>query len=251
MKKKALIKKPNGQTIDATHNGRSGAKSIIIFVHGFPKAQAQDNNFFEILAEKIPSYGASSLLFDYSSCNYENGKTEGFSFASAKEDLSAVYSWVKKMGYDHIGIIAEGLGAPLVTSSSPESCILGIFLWPAFDLKHVCEGHFQSSTKKEELENQGWLEHDGVKIGSQLIKDLETTNLNEGLMKFTAPTIILYGELDDIFPSQHVEIAREHLMAQRLEITTFDGAEHGLKRSNDRKSCLLHISQFIKRYVTS
>ncbi len=249
LKKQALIKREDGQTIDAMHYGKAGSKSIIIFVHGFPKAQVQENNFFGFLAEEIPSYGASTLLFDYSSCNYKSGETENFCFQSAGEDLEAVYKWVTRMGYDHIGIITEGLGSALVLSFPPKSCTLSIFCWPCFDTKHACDHLFKTSQHQATLEEEGWLDYSGVKIGQKFIDDLGDQEMIEHMNSFTAPSLILFGEKDDLFPETHINLARNHLMASRLEITSLDGAEHGLQRSTDRKCCMMHINQFLTRYI--
>mgnify|MGYP001054753173 CR=1 FL=1 len=249
MKKQTVIKREDGININATYSSRAGSKSIIILVHGFPKADNKDNNLFQFLAEEIPTYAASTLLFDYSSCDYTSGETEDFTIQSAGKDLEAIYIWAERMGYENFGIIAEGLGAPIMLSRPPENTILSILFWPALDLEHVKKSLFRANEHTKDIQTQGWFEYDNVKIGQELVEELNQDSAINDMERFNAPTLILHGEKDTVFPALHIDVAREHLMARRLEITTLDGAGAGLSRASDRKCCLMHINQFLLRYI--
>lgn len=249
MKKKVKINREDDETISGTHHGRAGAKTLVIFLHGFPKAQLKQNNFFGYLADEIPKFGASTLLFDYTSCDYVRGNTSEFTFETVENDLHAVYDWAARMGYDHIGIIAEGLGASFAVSYAPENCLFSIFCWPCFNLEKAAEEVFRISAHQNSLNAQGWFHFDNIKIGKEFINNLENTELPVLMNNFEYPSLILYGQLDEVFPPYHTELAREHLMAKRLEITNLEDGQHGLQSSSNRKCCMLHIQQFLDRYV--
>lgn len=249
MKKKITIQRSDERSIEGFHYDTPNAETLIVFMHGFPKAQSLDNNFLGFLAEEVPRYGVASLIFDYSFCDYDNGEAQKFAFLSVQDDMDAIYSRAEKQGYKHIGIIAEGLGASFMVRAAPENCAFSILCWPAFDLKHVAHSYFKIDQKTDELREFSAINHNDLKVGQVFTEELLKIDLTGKLNAFHAPTLILHGEKDDVFPQLHLDAAREHLMAKRLEITLFDDAEHGLMKSNDRKSCLLHIEQFLKRYI--
>ncbi len=253
MKKNFTIERPDGHDIPVSyHYARSDglhSKFLVVFIHGMPKAQSDHNNFFGFLADDIVKYGTDSLVFDFSYCDYSNGDIQNFSFETAFEDLDTIYEWAEDQGVDKIGLIAEGLGVAIAVSNPPENCFMGIFCWPAFDLKYVRNVQFQANQKAELLDDIGHVDYDRFKIGKALLRDLEKRDIIAPLNGFKAPTLILHGEHDKIIPITHLELAREHLMARRLEITVFNEGEYGLEKPRDRRASLMHISQFLKHYV--
>ncbi len=251
MSKPTLIERPDGEVLHASYKESGSSEYLVILVHGFPKAQSDTSNLFGFLAEEVLKYGASSLLFDYSSCDYKTKITDGFCFESAHKDLDIIYEWAKEKGFTNIGIIAEGLGAPIILTHSPENCFMGIFFWPAFNLQYVHDTQFNAAAGFARLETDGYINYNQVRVGKALLSELTNIDLKEALNNFTAPTLILHGDNDVVIPAFHLDIAREDLMSRRLEITIFEGGEYGLERTNDRKATLMHIGQFLHQYTPS
>ena len=256
MKHNILIERDDGEYIRALHKPASkeativhGDPHLVILVHGFPKYQQQDNQIFDLLAETLHSLGWCSLQFDFTHCGESDLYTQKFSLASAIQDLEAVFNWAEEENYHSFGFIGEGLAAPILYMAQPENTKYNILYWPVFDLPLVNNSQFKVDQHKDQLEKNGYLNHDGLLVGQDFINELNKTVLMPYLEAVKAPTLILHGVNDDVIPITHLDVAREHLKGRRISLTTFDDGGYGLDKENHREACLHHTREFIEIYA--
>ncbi len=247
-----LIERSDGEIINAHHRKPKDKDStipvLIIMLHGFPKNQRAGNNFYGLLAETYAEIGFPTLQFDFTRCESANANTEEFTLSSAAEDMQTIFTWAEQEGYQHLAFIAEGLGASVLYANLPEAARFCILCWPALDLKRIRDEQFKADQHTAQIEADGYLTYNDLNVGKDILDELANYDLIADLHKAHAPTLILQGEKDTVITAEHLDIAREHLMAPRVDITTFDDGEHGLTKSNHRKACLHLIQDFSRRH---
>ncbi len=248
-----LIERTDGEIINAHHRkpktDENSTPVLIIMLHGFHKNQKAGNNFYGLLAETYADIGFPTLQFDFIGCEGNNAETQSFSLSSAAQDMQTVISWAEQEGYKHLAFIAEGLGSAILFANLPKLARFCVLCWPALDLPRLRDEQFQAEQHATQTETDGFLTYNGLKIGRDILDELKDYDLISDLHKAHAPTLILQGEKDTVITSEHLDIVREHLMAPRVDITTFDDGEHGLIKSNHRKACLHLIQDFSRRHT--
>ena len=225
----ALLKKPESDVVVR------GAP-LIVFAHGFPKIAGKTHTLFEQSGDMLQASGFANIIFDYAGSGDEND--DDIRFDDIKQDFDAIFQWARNNHYSRVAFITEGLGAAFVYKLMPAQTAFNILFWPALDIDHALQRY-------EELEEEGL---DEFTLGPHLKAAFKAFNLQEKLLqKRSPPTLILHGDTDDIFPSEvHLDYARKHLMARRLEITEFEQGKHGLTESAHQNACMQHIVHFIK-----
>lgn len=256
MAKEVLAEREDGKIVSAKYTQSIETSEptpplLVIFINGFP---TNNCNFFAFLTDALKDINIASIQFSFTHCESTKENTKKFTIQSATQDLQTLYLWAKKEGYEHIGIIAEGLGAPIVLStmsSAPQITPFCILCWPALDLKLTYTKQFKgrSPNNIKQLEEKEYFEYENTLIGKKLSEELQTLDIIEGLKTIKAPTLILHGEKDTIISPEHIDVARKNLISSRLNITIFDDGDHGLTQSNHRRASLIHITSFIQRYA--
>ena len=247
------IERKDGEVIMADHykpdKGRFKEHApLVIMVPGFPKNQSREVNFFGLVADIIKDIGLSSLLFDYTGSVTADAQAKKFSFKNAALDMETIFEWAENNGYKKLAFLAEGLGAPVVFMNFPDNAVFTILCWPVFDLLYVRDKQFNAEENNEELERNGFFNHEGILVGSDLLDELKNTDLTPCLQEAYTPTMILHGMKDTVIPIKHLDVARKDLMVPRLNITSFDDGEYGLSKANHRKTSIHCITEFIEKY---
>jgi len=248
------ITKKNGEIIHTQYQAPNieatkGKTPLIIMVNGFPKSESESYTLFSALAEKASLQNCASIRFDFIGNHSSALHTQDMTIASMADDLTLVIAWAHAQGHEKVGFVAEGLGAAVTMIALPDTARFCAFLWPAFDLQHICNHQFDVPSKEKDLIEHTFINHDGLLIGADMIKELQTFDLIPHLEKSHCPTLLLHGRNDTVISPENIEIARKHLMSPRLDISMFDDGEHKLDQPNHRKTCISTIMQFTNHYA--
>lgn len=224
---------------------------LVILINSFPKYSSSKDHFFTHLAKDISTRGTPCVELTYSNTGNKTSETKNFNFQDAQYDLETLYAWAEKQGYTKIGVITEGMGAPILLPHLSIKPIFCVFLWPVLDMAYAYNNLFEANSADniQHLKETGYIENNAISIGKKFLEDIKNLNMSEHLENIKAPTLIIHGEKDSISPLNHLDIARKYLRSSRLDITVFDDGEHGLPLPSQQQACLLSIVTFIQRYL--
>lgn len=242
MDKKISIARGDSVVIHAVLKSPAQGRSIrsaplIVFVHGFPKMADDNHRLFDLAAETLADNGFHCLKFDFACCTGKEADAEKFTLDDAQHDFDAVFQWARNNRHTRLAFVTEGLGAALVYKNMPAQTAFNILCWPALDLSHALKRY------DTQLQEHGVA---GSVFGAQFKMELQALDLDAILeQEDLPPTLILHGDKDDLLPPQiHLEYARKHLMARRIDITSFDDGTHGLPNPAHQRVCVQHIVGF-------
>lgn len=222
---------------------------LIIMAHGFPGHKTGNNDLYGDLEFLLADKGYNCLRFDFRGCGESDGTQEQFSLSSAQDDFKSVLRWAEEKKYTRFVYIGEGLGGALAVMNVELNVQAMILLWPLLDMQDFYQKNFAELELVETAKKRGYIDHHGHKYGLGLLADLKNASLTGKLKDCYMPTLIMHGARDETIPVEHLDVAREHINARRLEITTFHDGEHGLQKLNHRKMMFHHVTQFIVKYT--
>lgn len=251
----AVLQNGSGNTADgdgaaapATKSPRT--KTLIIMLHGFPGHKSAQNDVFGDLEFQIGRDGFHTLRFDFRGCGESEGKSEDFTMASATEDIHAIIEWARSFGYERFFFIGEGLGAALALMNAGPAVQGAVLLWPALDPRLTSLREALSAAGSKEAKAQGYVVWRDTKIGLPLLKEIKSFNPTRKLRNLKIPLLIQHGAADEEISPAQMELLRRHARSiRRIEMTTYEGAGHGLHGLQERQTMFYHVRQFLKRYA--
>lgn len=232
-----------------TYPSEVARKRLAIMVHGFPSVECGRHRLFQDVEAYLNQIGIDSLRFDFSHCGKSDGHTRDFKLSTARHDFRTVMMWAHKKGYDDFGVVAEGLGATIALVNSASPVRFFVLAWPALNLRLLMEEYYKVVEQKVLLEREGHILCENQKIGRKLLDEMIALKIEPHLGMISAPTLVLHGVLDERISIGHLDVARESLAAQRLDITAFQDGRHGLEDDRHRKASQTHIRHFLERYA--
>lgn len=222
---------------------------IVIMVHGFPGHKMAHNDLYGSIESSLIDKGYHALRFDFSGCGESAGQQIHFNLSKAKENLAAIRRWAKDSAYTDLVFISEGIASMIVMEQLSPQDKCHIMLWPCLDPQGLVETLFGTSAVDSAARKAGYITRGEDHIGVAMIDELQAFDLLPTLQNVTIPALIFHGSEDALFPIENLDIAREHLAAERIEITSFQDGEHGLLQPNHRESMFFHMAQFIEKYA--
>ncbi len=210
---------------------------LVIMPYWLQKTHEHTNVLFSNIAKKLESLGISSLLYDYSEQQKLNHTQKELCCEKVSNDLNAMFVWARENDFKDVAFVTEGLGAPLLFINFPENSVFTILLWPVLNIEELAKSIGSGEIRDE------------LCVNDEFFETMKELDLRAALQTVHTPTLILHGRQDTVVPPIHLEEARAHLMAPRLDITTFEDGGHGLISPNHEKACLQHITNFVKKYA--
>jgi len=180
---------------------------LVILCHGFTGDKYEWDRFPKT-AKILNEYGFDAIIFDFSGSG-EN-KREPVLLSKQVIDLIDVYSWGKMNNYTDFAIIGLSFGG--LTSLIANIPVKTIVFWaPAFYMNRITTEiksihfpyQFPSVTPPD------------IFIDENFVHELKKINVNNYLMNFTTPSIIIHGELDSAVRAELSKQALCHMPADR------------------------------------
>lgn len=225
------------------------AKTLVIMLHGFPGHKSAQNDVFGDLEFQVGRDGFHSLRFDFRGCGESEGKSEDFMMETACADVRAILEWARSFGYERFFYIGEGLGAAIALLNADPGVRGAALLWPALDPRLTALREPLKLAGSKEAKAQGYVVWRDTKIGLPLLKEIKLLNPTRKLRNLKIPLLIQQGTADEEVSPAQMELLRRHARSiRRIEMTTYEGAGHGLHGLQERQTMFYHIRQFLKRY---
>lgn len=224
---------------------------LAVMIHGFPGDSRSWGNVFESLSTQFVQDGIHTLRFDMRGCGQSNKAAQFFSLRSGHEDCMAVLRWAKKIGYRQLYFIAEDLGAVVALTALTDAIrpqVAGMaLLWPILAPQDSWFGKLQPMIDEAAANGEDHVTVGDTKIGLVLLNELRGYHLVPLMGRITMPTFVQHGTEDSKAPVGQLDLLLKHAGTERLEIVTFSGGEHGLKKPQERDQMLRETRAFFKK----
>jgi dipeptidyl aminopeptidase/acylaminoacyl peptidase len=222
-------------------------KPIIILCHGF--STSKDSRTFVRLEEILNEEGISSFRFDFYAHGESEGKFEEITTSEAVDDVQNAIEFLKKSGYEKIGLVGSSFGglASILTASQSDDLYLLALKSPVSDYKSMA--HTRHSKKEiDDWKNKGYIELDSVneerrRLNYSFYEDAEKVNAYEAARKIKIPALIVHGDEDDTVPIEQSKKTACLIENCRLEIIT--GCDHIYSNPEHFEKLLELVSGFI------
>lgn len=119
MKEDLFIINSFGEKLSTRIEGNSGAKVIIIFVHGFGANKNEGGNYFVDVANALKDT-YRIVRFDFAGYGESEGKQEDVTYEKQTKDLEAVLSYVKSQFGGTIYLYAHSMGCFVTALLNPD-----------------------------------------------------------------------------------------------------------------------------------
>ncbi len=241
------IPRTGNGTLKAIHYKTGGAANtpFVILCHGFTGDKYEWGRFPKT-AENLAAEGFDAIIFDFSG----SGKNprEPITLSKQVQDLEDVYQWAKKQGYEKISTIGLSFGGLTALEAELPDRVSAVFWTPAFYLEKRFNlvkrfflrlaSVFKKSPMKIKATDSGpiWVDY-------SFVQDLLDKDVDEYLVEFTTPALIIQGTADTAVPSQHTRMAFQLMpIDENHRLVEVHGATHDFKDA--------HLDQFISNTVT-
>lgn len=224
-------------------------RKLVVFMHDFSGHKNGYKNLYADLEFILVDQGFHTLRFDFLGCGKSSDDSVLFTLKNAKKSLDAVQSWAKKNGYSELIFISEGIGSIVAILNHDLNVTCHVMLWPGLDPQYLAKTLFNSEDIGDEWKKAGYIILGEKHISVSFIQELMNLKLASAFRDMHMPTLIMHGSADDQYPVDHLNIVRQAMPSQRIEITTFHNAEHGIPKLEHRKSMFFHIGQFLEKYA--
>lgn len=225
-------------------------KTLALMVHGFPgmhKYSHQD--LFGDLELLFSASGFHSFRFDFRGCGASEGRQENFTLSTAAEDLAAVYDWAEKQGFSSLVLVAEGLGATFSLLTPPANLRLGFFFWPVLDAQSYARRHFSGLSPSTDVKVTAHVRAGDTRVGLPFIEQLSRVDIIPALSQPRLSVLVQYGSEDDTIGLEQIDFLKHNLKARRVDVTGYQGGDHGLGDPRHRKMIFYHIGQFLTKFA--
>lgn len=247
MEEKVYFKNSKGDKLCGILVNSSGDKSkpIIIIVHGFSSHKNKPK--FVKLAKILFDLEISSFRFDVYGHGESGGIFENVTITEAIDDILKSIEFLKKQGYQKIGLVGSsfgGLSSMIASSRTNELYVLAL-ISPVSDYEEVEE----KLRTKEELRSwneNGYMDFkDGgkkVRLKYSFFEDSKKNIAYNFVPKISVPTMIVHGDNDKTVPiNQSIKTSK---LIPDCKLVIIKGAGHDYSES-EQAQMLKVISDFI------
>lgn len=235
-------------TLRAAPRPRLGA----LLVHGIT-ADRNEGGFYRTFAARLDRAGAASLRFDLRAHGESEGAYEGVTLSGVINDIGSAYGLLaSRLPPDAPAfVVAASFGGGLAVcwaaeaeaaaaaAARPGAAPRGLVLLnPLFDYakrmvfdKPYWSGGGLTGDGLRSLRENGWLDHNGFRIGPAMLNELLCLRPCERAKDLGMPLITIHGDADSMVP--HGTSRRCTGGARSSEFVTVEGADHGFVRPDD------------------
>lgn len=222
-------------------------KPIIILCHGF--ASSKKSRTFICLENMLNKKKISTLRFDFYGHGKSQGKFEDITISEAAEDILKAIEFLKKEGYQKIGLVGSSFGgiASIVAAGQTKDLYVLALKSP---VSNYMEKSLMKYTKTEikEWKEKGFIIYKSYKgkkltLNYSFFEDSIKINGYEYAKKISIPSLIVHGDKDDIVPIEQSRKSCSLMKNCKLEV--IPKADHYFSEKKDFEKMLKLISEFI------
>ncbi len=234
-------------TLKAIHYKTGGAPNstpFIIFCHGFTGDKYEWGTFPKT-AEKLAAEGFDAIIFDFSGSG--QNPREPITLSKQVQDLEDVFGWAKQQGYAKISAIGLSFGGLTLLVAKLPDLKAAVFWAPGFNLAKRFNlfkrfgwrfaSLFKKGPKKIKSTETGpiWVDY-------SFVEDLLDYNVDEYLVDFATPTLIVQGTADTSVKPHDTRFAFQLMpIDDHHQLVEVPGATHLFQDA--------HLDQFINQTI--
>lgn len=232
----------DGTALEGTlASGDNSRDAVVLLVHGINSSR-DELGLFSGFADHLALAGMPSFRFDYRCHGVNPQSMESLTLSGVVNDIDAAAACaLEKTGVSKIHIVGMSFGGGLsafwAAVTKKTVCSVVMFA-PVIDYEEDVVGQhglLSNGTLNEgaqrSLQEQGYLETDGVRYGAALINELRYISGVEGIQRLTCDSLIVHGDADTIVPYASSE--RFVKLNPDARLVNIAGTDHGFGVEDD------------------
>jgi dipeptidyl aminopeptidase/acylaminoacyl peptidase len=242
----------NQQIVGVLHlPKKKGGIPLVVLVHGWSANKLGTwNAFFVRAAREFSKNGFAVLRFDFRGSGDSEGKFEDQTITSMLKDLDAVITQVSEkfpqIDNKRVCLIGHSQGAYVsflhAIKDERIKCLVS-WMGRLSDLKE-----FWSKLWFDEIERKGYIYEWDYKITKKYVQDSLKYNLSKLSWRIKVPTLLIYGELDDIVPpSEGMKFYRKIKSPKKIVIVKY--LNHTFSGEKAKKSVIRITLQWLRKWL--
>ncbi len=217
------------------NNGRPNSP-LLILVHGFA-GNKDENGLFVEAEDYFATKGLNTFRFDLEGVGESEGDFRETTLTKQASDLESAISYLANMySSAKIGVIGFSLGATIAILNKNPKVDFYVFWSPAIYPAVDMFPRYHTPKILNELQAKGYVDKGKLKVGSPIIEDFKTCNLESEIEKMSNPVLLVHGTKDPRINYLGTIKAKPLFLNSHLEI--IEGANHSYKENPQHRQIL-------------
>jgi uncharacterized protein len=232
----------DGTVLEGTLTEGNGTRdSVVILVHGITSSR-DEFGLFSGFAEHLAREGTPSLRFDYRCHGVNEQPMESMTLSGVVNDIEAAAAYALSQTLApkiHVVGMSFGGGLSAFWAATTGSVVSSVVMFaPVIDYEEdiigqhglLSDGTLDEAAQRL-LQDQGFLETDGVRYGPALINELRYISGIEGIRRLKCESLIVHGDADTVVPYASSE--RFVKLNPGCRLVNIHGTDHGFGVGDD------------------
>jgi|MDSW01.2.fsa_nt_gb pimeloyl-ACP methyl ester carboxylesterase len=236
--KSIYFKNSRGQELAGIVEGESSEVGVIC-CHGM--LSVKDGPKHSQIVSGVADKGMMGMRFDFAGRGESDGHIFDLTYSNQIEDLAAAIGWMSAQGVRRIGVFGSSMGGAVALLTAAEQDIVSAVATVAA----VAYPKLLTRRYPDEVadwKERGFIEIEGVKIGSQFIEDARRQDVIGAVIKADVPLLVIHGLEDRVVPvSDADDIAAA---AESVSMCLVEGADHRFSGARHLKMLVDDVVDF-------
>lgn len=232
----------DGTALEGTlARGKNSRDAVVLLVHGIMSSR-DEFGLFSGLAKHLAREGTSSFRFDYRCHGVNHESMESMTLSGVVNDIeAAAVCALAQAGASSIHVVGMSFGGGLSAfwgATTKKSVSSVVMLAPVIDYEEdiigqhglLIDGTLNQHAQRS-LQEQGFLETDGVCYGSALVNELRYISGIEGIRRLKCESLIIHGDADTVVP--YASSKRFVKLNPRCQLVNIPDTDHGFGVEDD------------------
>ena len=232
-----------------------GSAPLVVTCHGLTGTRVGTCYRFVRLARRLATEGIACLRFDFRGCGESDGRFENLSPPRLIEDLLAVLDAARdRVGVDptRLGLVGSSFGAFTIASASDRVRNLkcAVFWAPVADARKLVDRDM-NQTAWQLLRRQGWLDHNGHRLGAAFFDNLPDADGPSILASRACPLLVYHGAGERQVPIEHGRAYERAIESAGVEASLheLDVEDHGMRSVAANDAILDGTVAWLRRFL--
>ncbi len=232
----------DGTVLEGTlEKGDTLGDSVVLLVHGITSSR-DEFGLFSDFAEHLAQEAIPSFRFDYRCHGVNEQPMESLTLSGIVNDIEAAAACALTLTLaTRIHVVGMSFGGGLAafwaaTTNTAVSSV--VMMAPVIDYEEDVIGQHGllsngvlNENAQSLLQDQGFLETDGVRYGPALLNEVRYISGIEGIRRLKCASLIVHGDADTVVPFESSE--RFVSLNPRCQLVNIPGTDHGFGVAED------------------
>jgi uncharacterized protein len=221
--------------------GEGPRAAVVLMVHGITSSR-DEFGLFSGFAEHLAREGTPSFRFDYRCHGVNEQRMESLTLSGIVNDVEAAAACAlaqTRASRIHVVGMSFGGGLSAFWAAATKNTVSSVvMLAPVIDYEEDVLGQhglLSNGTLDEDarrlLQEQGFLETDGIRYGPALLNELRYISGIEGIRRLKCESLIVHGDADTVVPYASSE--RFVKLHPGCRLVNIPGTDHGFGIGDD------------------